>query len=61
MPAYRITFSHSAMAPDYIGSAIKYAHTPEEAAKYLGKFDKKAKSIVDKRRCTLSNVVIELI
>jgi hypothetical protein len=44
-----------------IFSAIKYAHTPEEAAKYLGKFDKKAKSIVDKRRCTLSNVVIELI
>ena len=61
MPAFRISFTHSAMRSGEIFSAIKYAHTPEEAAKYLGKFDKKAKSIVDKRRCTLSNVVIELI
>ncbi len=61
MPAYRITFSHSHMKPEYRGSAIKHAHTPEDAAKFLGKYSKKEQTILDKRHCTLSNVVIEQI
>jgi len=47
------------MKPDFRGSAIKHAHTPEEAAKYLGKYSKNNKSILDSKYCTLSNVVIE--
>jgi hypothetical protein len=46
------------MPKDYIGSALKYAHTPEEAAKLLGKFDKKLNIIIDKRGSVLSNVSI---
>jgi hypothetical protein len=61
MPAYRISFNHSAMKPDFRGSAVKHANTPEDAAKYLGKFSKKDATILDKRFCTLSNVVIEQI
>jgi hypothetical protein len=46
------------MRPDYIGKALKYAQTPEEAAKLLGKFDKKLNIIIDKRGSVLSNVSI---
>ena len=46
------------MRPDYIGSAIKYANTPEDAAKLLGKFDKKLNMIIDKRGSVLSNIKI---
>jgi len=49
------------MKPDFRGSAIKHANTPEEAAKYLGKYSKKDRTVLDKRHCTLSNVVIEQI
>jgi hypothetical protein len=58
MPCYKIQFNHSAMPPDFRGSAIKYAHTAEEAAKFLGKYDKKAKTILDGRGNLLSNVQI---
>jgi len=58
MGCYSITYSHSAMKPDYIGKALKYAQTPEEAAKLLGKFDKKLNIIIDKRGSVLSNVSI---
>jgi len=59
MPCYRISYSHSAMRPDYIGAALKYAQTPEEAAKLLGKFDKKLNIIIDKRGSVLSNIEIK--
>jgi len=58
MPAYRIQFTHSAMPKDYVGSALKFAHTPEEAAKFLGKYSKRDATILDKRNCLLSNVKI---
>ena len=58
MPCYKITFTHSAMRPDYIGSAIKYANTPEDAAKLLGKYDKKLNMIIDKRGSVMSNIKI---
>ena len=61
MPCYLIKFNHSAMKPDFRGSAIKHANTPEDAAKYLGKFSKKDKQVLDKRGCLLSNVEIEQI
>ena len=46
------------MPPDYIGAAIKFAHTEDEAAKLLGKYDKKAKTILDGRGSLLSNIQI---
>jgi len=42
------------MAADYIGSAIKHAHSEDEAFKCLaskqGKWDKRAGTIIDKNR-----------
>lgn len=58
MPAYTITYKHSAMKPDYTGKAIKYAQSPEDAAKFLGKYNKRAKTILDGRGNLLSNVNI---
>ena len=46
------------MRPSFIGKAIKYANTPEEAAKLLGKFDKKLNMVIDKRNSVLSNIKI---
>ncbi len=59
MPCYQIQYNHSAMKPGFLGSAIKHANTPEEAAKFLGKYSKKDRTVLDKRHCTLSNVVIK--
>jgi hypothetical protein len=47
------------MQPDYRGSALKYASSPEEAVKYLGKYDKKLNIVIDKRHCVLSNIEIK--
>ena len=49
------------MHPDYIGSAIKHAHTEDEAVKFLGKFDKKSKTVIDKRHCVLQILSINQI
>jgi hypothetical protein len=47
------------MRPGYVGNAIKHANTPEDAAKLLGKYDKKQKIIIDGRGNVLSNVTID--
>ena len=49
------------MKPDYRGSALKHAHTANDAAAFLGKFDKKRNLIIDKKSNLLSNIVIEQI
>ena len=58
MPCYQIQFKHSAMAPDYIGKAIKHAHTEDDAFACLatkgGRYDKKNGKILDKNRNTLT-------
>ena len=57
MPAYRITFTHSAMPPGYIGSAIKFAHTEDEAVGRMSKYPKtatKSRTIIDKQNNTLN-------
>ena len=52
MPAHTIRFKDSSMQPDYIGTAIKYAHTRDEAIQCLagkqGKWDKKLNIVIDK-------------
>jgi len=58
MSAYRITYSHSAMRPEYRGAAIKHANSEKEALDLLGKQDKKLKIIIDKRSNVLSNIEI---
>ena len=58
MPCYRINYKHSAMKPSYIGSAIKTAHSQEDAVKFLGKFDKKDRTVIDKRGCLLTIISI---
>lgn len=58
MPCYQITFSHSAMKPDYRGIAYKYANSPEEAAKLLGKYSKKDNTVLDSRGSLLSDITI---
>ena len=61
---FRITYKHSAMAPDYVGAAIKYAHTAEDACKLLakgGRWDKKNQLVTDKQRNTLTILNIEKI
>ena len=50
------------MRPDYVGDAIKYAHTAEDACKLLakgGRWDKKNQIIIDKHRNTLTILNIE--
>ena len=54
MPAYTITFRHSRMKPDFIGSVIKYAHTRESAIRLLGKYDPKQGIVVDRRGSVLT-------
>ena len=46
------------MRPDYVGKAIKFAQTPKDAAECIGKYSKKDRTILDKRRNLLSNVEI---
>ena len=55
---YKITYSHSAMRPEYRGAVLKHAHTEKEALDLLGKQDKKLKIIIDKRGNVLSNIQI---
>jgi hypothetical protein len=54
MPAHVIKFKHSKMPADYIGSAIKYANTRNDAISLLGKHDKKLGTVLDKRGCILT-------
>jgi len=64
MPCYRISYSHSCMKPDYIGSALKYAHTEEAAIICLAKgnkYDKKARTVIDKQSNLLHILSIEQI
>ena len=49
MPCYKITHTHSAMPKDYVATCIKHAHTEDDAVKFLGKYDKKLKIVIDKR------------
>ena len=62
MPAFQITFKHSAMSSDYEGRAVKFAQTPDEALKCLatkgGKVDKKAGIVIDKHSNTLKIIEI---
>ena len=51
---YKITYKHSAMAPEYVGSCIKHAQTADDAVKFLGKYDKRAKMVIDKRGSVLT-------
>jgi len=52
MPAHTIRFKDSSMRADFIGTAVKYAHTREEAIQCLagkqGKWDKKRNMVIDK-------------
>ena len=54
MPAYSIRFTHSAMKPDYVGVAIKHAHTADDAVKFLGKYEKRRNIVIDKRGSVLT-------
>jgi hypothetical protein len=54
MPAHAITFKHSRMRSDYVGKVVKYANTRDDAIKLLGKYDKKAGVIIDKRGSVLT-------
>ena len=54
MPAITITFTHSRMRSDYVGKVVKYAKTREDAIKLLGKYDKRAGVIIDKRGSVLT-------
>ena len=57
MPCYQIQFKHSAMAPDYIGRAIKHAHTEDEAVGRMTKSPKtatKSRTIIDKQNNLLT-------
>jgi len=54
MPAHVIKFKHSKMPADYIGSAIKYANTRNDAISLLGKFDRRLGIVIDKRGCILT-------
>ena len=54
MPVHVIKFKHSKMPADYIGSAIKYANTRNDAISLLGKHDKKLGIVIDKRGCILT-------
>ena len=54
MSAHVIRFKHSKMPADYIGSAIKYANTRNDAISLLGKHDKKLGIVIDKRGCILT-------
>ena len=54
MPAHVIKFKHSKMPADYIGSAIKYANTRNDAISLLGKHDKRLGIVIDKRGCILT-------
>ena len=54
MPSYVIKFKHSKMPADYIGSAIKYANTRNDAISLLGKFDRRLGIVIDKRGCILT-------
>jgi hypothetical protein len=42
------------MPADYIGSAIKYANTRNDAISLLGKFDRRLGIVIDKRGCILT-------
>ena len=61
MPAYQISYKHSAMKPDYVGVAIKHAHTADDAVKFLGKYDRRERTVIDKRRNVLTIISIEAI
>ena len=54
MPAHVIRFKHSRMPADYVGSAIKYANTRNDAISLLGKHDKKQGTVIDKRGSILT-------
>ncbi len=57
MSCYRIRFKHSAMHPDYIGSAIKHAHSEDEAVGRMTKSPKtstKSRAIIDKQNNLLT-------
>jgi len=54
MSVHTITFKHSRMRSDYVGKVVKYANTREDAIKLLGKYDKKAGVIIDKRGSVLT-------
>ena len=54
MPAFVIKFKHSKMPADYIGSAIKYANTRNDAISLLGKHDRRLGIVIDKRGCILT-------
>jgi len=51
---FKITFKHSAMQPDFVGSCIKHAHTEKEAVQFLGKYSAKDKIVIDKRGSVLT-------
>jgi hypothetical protein len=42
------------MRSDYVGKVVKYANTRDDAIKLLGKYDKKAGVIIDKRGSVLT-------
>ena len=46
------------MRPDYVGRALKTAHTEREALDHLGAYNKKTNTIIDKRGNVLSNIQI---
>jgi hypothetical protein len=65
MPAYSIKYHHSAMCPEYIGVAIKYAHTETEALDCLAKkgasYSKKLNQAVDSKSNVLTIISINQI
>ena len=58
---FKITHTHSAMPKDYVATCIKHAHTEDDAVKFLGKYSKKDKIVIDKRGGVLNIIDIKQI
>ena len=49
------------MPKDYVATCIKHAHTEDDAVKFLGKYSKKDKIVIDKRGSVLNIIDIKQI
>lgn len=54
MGAHKIRYKHSRMPEGYVGQAIKYANTRNDAISLLGKHDKKLNIVIDRRGSVLT-------
>lgn len=65
MPCFKIRYKHSAMRPDYIGTALKFAHDKEAALDCMARkgsgYSKKTNSVVDSKGNALTIIDIQKI